>query len=99
MSALFEPLLQPHPETVAPMAGLATHYKVERDGTRYTFYLRGHPAPDGIRLPGTESLPVEFSRARAAAPDDVPARWSDGTPLTAHDIVYSWRRYLSPETG
>ena len=64
MSALFEPLLQPHPETAAPIAGLATHYKVERGGTRYTFYLRGHPAPEGIRLPGTESLPAEFSRER-----------------------------------
>jgi len=99
ISALFEPLIQPHPETAAPIAGLATHYKVERGGTRYTFYLRGHPSPEGIRLPGTESLPVEYSHARAAAPYDVPARWSDGTPLTAHDIVYTWRRYLSPETG
>ena len=99
MSALFEPLLQPHPETATPIAGLATHYSVERDGTRYTFYLRGHPAPDGIRLPGAASLSAEFSRTRAAAPYDVPARWSDGTPLTAHDIVYTWRRYLSPETG
>src|SRR6185369_11343711 len=35
MSALFEPLIQPHPETMAPMAGLATHYKIERDGARY----------------------------------------------------------------
>jgi oligopeptide transport system substrate-binding protein len=99
MSALFEPLLQPHPETAALMAGLATHFKVERGGTRYTFYLRGHPAPDGLRLAGTESLPAEFSRVRAGAPYDVPACWSDGTPVTAHDIVYSWRRYLAPETG
>lgn len=25
--------------------------------------------------------------------------WSDGTPLTAHDVVYSWIRELSPATG
>ena len=25
------------------------------------------------------------------------AKWSDGTPLTAEDFVYSWRRILSPE--
>lgn len=25
------------------------------------------------------------------------ARWTDGTPLNAHDIVYSWRRGASPE--
>ncbi|MFZ4588579.1 MAG: peptide ABC transporter substrate-binding protein, partial [Terrimicrobiaceae bacterium] len=27
------------------------------------------------------------------------AQWSDGTPLTAHDFVRSWRRTLTPETG
>lgn len=27
------------------------------------------------------------------------AKWSDGTPLTAHDFVYSWRRVLKPETA
>src|SRR5687768_6396690 len=25
--------------------------------------------------------------------------WADGTPLTAHDFVWSWRRALSPATG
>ncbi|MCP9493587.1 MAG: peptide ABC transporter substrate-binding protein [Pyrinomonadaceae bacterium MAG19_C2-C3] len=25
------------------------------------------------------------------------ARWTDGTPLNAHDVVYSWRRGASPE--
>jgi ABC-type transport system substrate-binding protein len=65
MSALFEPLFQPHPVTMAPIAGLATHYEIERDGTRYTFYLRGHRTPRGIRLPGNDSLPAEFTRGRA----------------------------------
>ena len=45
MSALFEPLLQPHPQTMAPIAGLATHYHMERDATQYTFYLRGRAMP------------------------------------------------------
>lgn len=27
------------------------------------------------------------------------AKWSDGSPVTAHDFVASWRRTLSPETG
>jgi oligopeptide transport system substrate-binding protein len=27
------------------------------------------------------------------------ARWSDGTPLTAHDLEYAWRRELDPSTG
>ena len=27
------------------------------------------------------------------------ARWSDGTPVTAHDFVYGWKRHLSPDLG
>ncbi|MIL09137.1 peptide ABC transporter substrate-binding protein, partial [Salmonella enterica subsp. enterica] len=27
------------------------------------------------------------------------ATWSDGSPVTAEDFVYSWRRVLNPETG
>ncbi|MEN1726990.1 MAG: peptide ABC transporter substrate-binding protein [Pseudomonadota bacterium] len=27
------------------------------------------------------------------------ARWSDGTAITAHDVVASWRRLLDPETA
>ncbi len=99
MAALFELLIQAHPETMAPMAGLATHYKIERDGARYTFYLRGHSSPRGTRLPNADTLPIEFSRGRSAAPDSRAARWSDGTPVTAHDVVYSWRGYVLPEIG
>jgi oligopeptide transport system substrate-binding protein len=84
---------------MAPMAGLVTHYNVECDGTRYTFYLRGHAAPKGTRLAGPDSLPAEFSQGRTAAPYEIPARWSDGIPITANDLVYSWRRYLAPDTG
>lgn len=98
-AAFFEPLLQAHPQTLEPMAGLATHYKVERGGTQYTFYLRGLPAPQGKRLPGRESLEPEFSRGTAATLNGLPARWSDRVPITAQDLVYSWRRYLAPETG
>lgn len=28
-----------------------------------------------------------------------PSTWSDGTPLTAHDFVWSWRRVLAPATA
>lgn len=28
-----------------------------------------------------------------------PSEWSDGTPLTAHDFVFSFRRLLDPKTG
>jgi len=27
------------------------------------------------------------------------AKWSDGTPVTAHDFTYSWRRVQDPATG
>lgn len=27
------------------------------------------------------------------------AKWSDGTPITANDVVYSWLRVLAPETA
>ena len=99
MAAIFGPLIEPHPETMQPMAGLATHYSLDRAGTRYTFYLRGHSSPKGIRLPGVEALGPEFSHGQVPGARDVPARWSDGVPITAHDLVYSWRRYLAPETA
>jgi ABC-type oligopeptide transport system substrate-binding subunit len=72
---------------------------VQRDGLRYTFYLRGHPEPRGTRLPNTSDLPMEWSRGRSAPPDRVAARWSDGVAITAHDFVYSWRRVVDPRTG
>lgn len=99
MSALFEPLVATHPETMEPMAGLATHYLTNRGGTRYTFYLRGHASPQGTRLADASALPTEFSRGQAGAPCRVPARWSDGTTITADDCVESWRRYFAPETA
>ncbi|WP_053365708.1 peptide ABC transporter substrate-binding protein [Bacillus sp. FJAT-27245] len=27
------------------------------------------------------------------------AKWSDGSPVTAHDFEYSWKRTMNPETG
>ncbi|MDX7987439.1 oligopeptide ABC transporter substrate-binding protein OppA [Xenorhabdus sp. 12] len=27
------------------------------------------------------------------------AKWSDGSPITAHDVVFSWRRLIDPATG
>jgi ABC-type oligopeptide transport system substrate-binding subunit len=99
VGALFEGLVQDNPLTSEPMAALATHYEVSANGTRYVFYLRGHPSPRGARLPGSDSLPAEFSHGVPAPPDSVPARWSDGTVITAHDFEYAWRRVADPRTA
>src|SRR6266508_1048465 len=71
INALFDGLTKFHPLTLEPMAALATHYEVNGNSTRFTFYLRGHPRPRGIRFANTYDLPEEFSRGRKAPPDDV----------------------------
>ena len=99
INALFDGLTKFHPLTLEPMAGLATHYETNSDSTVFTFFLRGHRSPRGIRFVTTDDLPEEFSRGRKAPPDNIPARWSDGIAITAHDFVYSWRRAADPRTG
>ena len=108
INALFEGLTKWHPVTLEPLAGLATHYESNPDRTRFTFYLRGHPSPGGIRLPNTDTLAEEYragrltedlSRGHAAPPDALPARWSDGVVITAHDFVYAWRRVVDPNAA
>ena len=97
--ALLEGLTQYHPRRPELMAALATHVEASPGQDRFTFYLRGHPNPRGLRLPDSDSLPVEFTRGRKAPPASVPAKWSDGRQITAQDFVYSWRRFLDPETA
>jgi oligopeptide transport system substrate-binding protein len=106
--SLFEGLTIEHPATAKPIAALATHYEVNANFTRYTFYLRGHPRPRGMKLGNTDTLRLEyqsgflkqdFSRGRSAPPDSLPARWSDGRIITASDFVYSWQRVVDPETA
>src|SRR4029453_3947920 len=95
--AMFEGLTSCHPQTLEPMAALATHYEMNADHTQFTFYLRGHPTPRGTRLPNTNplreqyqagKLAEDFAHGYAAPPDSTPARWSDGSLITAHDFVY-----------
>jgi ABC-type oligopeptide transport system substrate-binding subunit len=108
VESLFEGLTNFHPTTAQPMAALATHYDVNADFTQFTFYLRGHHSPGGVKLANTDTLRDEyrsgmlnqdFSRGHTAPPDTVPARWSDGTVITAEDFVYSWRRVVDPKTA
>ena len=51
-----------------PIAGIADHWEISRDGLRWTFHLR-------------------------------PARWSDGSTVSAQDFVSAWRRLLDPKTA
>jgi oligopeptide transport system substrate-binding protein len=97
--ALFEGLTAYHPQQPKPMAALATHYEASPEQDRFTFYLRGHPAPRGVRLPTGDSLPAEFTNRQKTVSDAIPVCWSDGRRLTAHDFVYSWRRFLDPKTA
>ena len=99
LPALFEGLTSLHPVTAEPIAGLATHYQASGDFAKFTFYLRGHAAPGGIRLPNTGDLPGEYRRGRTAPGDHIAALWSDGRKITAEDFVYAWRRVKDPATG
>ncbi len=85
LPSLLEGLISYDPYTVEPAAGLATHCEINGDDTRLTFFLRGHPNPRGICLPGGTGTHA--------------ARWTDGTPITAHDFVYSWRRVIDPASA
>lgn len=84
--ALFQGLTDYHPRTLEPIAALATHYEASPDLTQFTFYLRGHRNPRGRPLAGNPGT-------------SKPAIWSDGTTITAHDFVYSWRRAVDPANG
>lgn len=57
------------------------------------------------RLSGDSAVPAQALRWETA-PDRLhwtfhlrPARWSDGTPLTARDYVWSWNRAVLPATA
>ena len=62
--------------------------------------VEGHPSKDGVALPGVAQkwYPVDEKR-----PDEwvfelrQDAHWSDGTPLTAEDFLFSFRRLLNPD--
>ena len=59
-----------------------------------------HPGPDGTLRPGVaESWQVSddgLTYTFKLRPDAV---WSDGSPLTAKDFIYSWARMVDPATA
>jgi len=69
MRLLYEGLVLSHPETLAPLPGLAERWEGSPDGLVYTFHLRRE------------------------------ARWSNGDPLTSADLLWSYERFLHPETA
>jgi oligopeptide transport system substrate-binding protein len=57
-------------------------------------------AADGSHVPGAAARwEVDPSGTRYTFYLRPDGRWSDGTPLTAHDFVYAFRRALDPETA
>ena len=59
------------------------------------------PAPDGgtPRLGLARSWSCVDDGRRCIFEMDTEARWSDGAPVTASDLEWSWRRTAAPETG
>src|SRR5689334_23014304 len=54
--SMFDGLTEYHPQTLEPIAAIATHFEVNADSTQFTFYLRGHKSPKGIRFPNRDDL-------------------------------------------
>jgi ABC-type oligopeptide transport system substrate-binding subunit len=97
--AVFEGLTTLNPVTLEPMAGLATHFEVNSDFTKFTFYLRGHPSPRGRKPPTLDDLPADLRHGHPAAAANIPAHWSDGLTIAADDFAYSWKRVVAHETA
>src|SRR5262249_60552094 len=75
-------------DTLESRAAMASHCEFRARETLITFYLRGSVHPRGMPLPGAE----QWAAGK-------PALWSDGSPVPAHDLVYSWRRFIDPRTA
>ena len=58
------------------------------------------PGPKGELAPGAaESWTVSDDGRTYSFKLRADGRWSDGTPVTAQDFVYSWRRLVDPRTA
>jgi oligopeptide transport system substrate-binding protein len=91
IDALFEGLYRVHPQG----------YVLDASGN-----LIQEPVPDADGNVPMEPVPGAASACRISADGTVytftireTARWSDGTPVTAHDFAWSWQRMLHPETA
>jgi oligopeptide transport system substrate-binding protein len=50
ISNIFAALIEPHPQTLEPLPGIAERWEISPDGRRYTFYLRQSRWSDGVPL-------------------------------------------------
>src|SRR4029453_13463756 len=79
--AMFEGLTSCHPQTLEPMAALATHYEMNADHTQFPFYLpappppRGPPNPRGTRLPNTDTLREQYQAGKQGIPLILQQQW------------------------
>lgn len=55
--------------------------------------VEGHPSPGVAEKWENKDFKVWTFHLRKNA------KWSDGTPVTAHDFVYSWQRLVDPNTA
>ncbi|EDR7670370.1 oligopeptide ABC transporter substrate-binding protein OppA, partial [Salmonella enterica subsp. enterica] len=55
--------------------------------------VEGHPSPGVAEKWENKDFKVWTFHLRENA------KWSDGTPVTAHDFVYSWQRLADPNTA
>ncbi|HYE51576.1 MAG TPA: peptide ABC transporter substrate-binding protein [Azospirillaceae bacterium] len=85
------------PETIDPhkSSGVPEHF-IELD------LFEGLVVPDGKngRVPGAaESWTISPDGLVYTFKLRADGKWSDGTPVTADDFVFSWRRVVDPKTG
>jgi oligopeptide transport system substrate-binding protein len=89
--ALFEGLLIPHPETLEPIEGMATHWELSEDGLTYTFWLREDARwTNGDPVTASD---FEWSWKRVLDPN-TPSRYAD-----LFYLIEGARAYKSGEIG
>ena len=88
----------PQPETIDPAMNSSV------DGANYLIHLseglfRHNWAGEGIELALAESYEVSDDGLTWTFKLREDAKWSDGQDVVAEDFVYSWQRFVDPETA
>ncbi len=88
IQAIYEGLVNYDPRTLEPTPGVADNFQ--------QVLVRN---PEGKEEPKWEFQGISADGLTYTFHIRDTARWSDGSPLTAHDFVYSFRRFLDPMTA